>query len=65
MLTRSILKALEKKFSAINDNTKHPYIQSFAIGFAEGLVDGFVIAGAALFVAGIANGVMDAISKKR
>jgi hypothetical protein len=60
-----ILKATKEKFEAIDDNTKHPYLQSFGIGLVEGFVDSCMIAGATMVVAVVVQGIVNALSEKR
>lgn len=43
-MVRKILDWVDKKFNAIDENTKHPSLKSFGLGAIEGVIDGAVIA---------------------
>ena len=43
-MVRKVLDWTDKKFNAIDENTKHPLLKSFGLGAIEGAIDGAVIA---------------------
>lgn len=42
-ITRKVLNWTDKKFDAIDENTKHPYLKAFGLGAVEGVIDGAVL----------------------